>query len=338
VVVQVEQVIRARGGFQRRRDLLPLGYSDRDLRAGLARRAIFRVRHGWYSVPTAPEEAVRAIRVGGRLTGVAALQTYGLRVPRRDVVDIEVPRGACRLRSPGDRRARLALDDGVRVRWVGQARSEIPPGSWRVSVDAALVFILASESRDIAIACCSAVARYLKWSTRRMDAVFESAPVRVQRWRPLVCAQDDSHGETFVRLWLGDARIPWMSQPVVLGAGRLDGKVAPHTFVEVDGGQHDPTWTGGDAFNWEHDHDRDTTVAINGGHVLRYTYRQLYADWPRVLAAISRARDDDLELCARRLRHPSRPRSLSRKRRRSPANQAPTDVQTAEEWEFLQFR
>jgi hypothetical protein len=129
-----------------------------------------------------------------------------------------------------------------------------------------------------------------------------------------------------------------MSQPVVVGVGRLDGKVAPHTFVEIDGGQHDPSWTGGDATNWEHDHDRDTTVVGGGGHVLRYTYRQLYTDWPRVLAAIARARSDDLELCARRLWHPSRPRALSRKRRRTSARRAPNAVQTPEEQEFLQFR
>lgn len=336
--MQVERVIRARGGFQRRRDLLALGYRDRDLRAGLARGAIFRVRHGWYSVPTAPDAAVSAIRVGGRLTGIAALETYGLRVPRRATIDIQVPRGACRLRKPTDRRARLASDDGVVIHWTDQARSRIAPSSWRVALDDALVFILASEGRDIAVACCSAVARYKGWSEKRMDAVFARAPARVRAWRPLVCALDDSHGETFVRLWVGDAGIPWASQPFVERVGWLDGKVSPHVFIEVDGGQHDPGWTGGTPSTWEHDHDRDTTVVIDGGHVLRYTYRQLYTDWPRVLAAISRARTDDLELCARRLWHPSRPRALSRKRRRSPPDGAPTAVQTPEEREFLQFR
>jgi hypothetical protein len=171
-----------------------------------------------------------------------------------------------------------------------------------------------------------------------MDAIFARAPVRVRRWRPLVCRLDDSHGETFVRLWLGDAGIPWMSQPAVLDVGRLDGKVAPNTFVEIDGGQHDPTWTGGDPTNWEHDHDRDTTVVIGGGNVLRYTYRQLYTDWPRVLAAISRARSDDLELCARRLRHPSLPRAVNRKRRSSSPDVTSDAIRTPEEREFLRFR
>jgi hypothetical protein len=316
-VYPIARVIRSRGGFQRRRDLRALGYTDAALRAALAAGTIFRVRHGWYAVPDAPEAAIRAVRVGGRLTGVAALETYGLRVPRRPRADLVVPRGAARLRSPENRRARLVAADGIRVHWVDGVRRGIPTASWRVSVDDALLLVLQTEGRDVAVAVASAVARYKKWSANRMDAVFARAPARARAWRDLVGWTDDAHGETFVRLWLRTEGIPWESQPYVAGVGWLDGRVGPNCYVEVDGGQHDAGWTGPGESTFEKDHDRDTTMATLGKGVLRFTYRQLYADWPRCVAAINRMRLNDLELMARRRQRPVPPRGFAKKLRKS---------------------
>lgn len=303
--------------FLRRRDLLRSGYTDRDIKAELAVHRIFRVRQGWYSVPDAPELAIEAVRVGGRLTAVSALESYGLRVPGGRRLHVAVPGTASRLRSNLDRRRRLAAADPVHVHWIERATRG---GSvWRVSPDDALLAILLEEPRDVAVACASAVARYQGWSESRLDAVFARAPERAGAWRPLVSALDDSHGETFVRLWLGDAGIPCKQQVRVAGVGRLDFQVGPHTYLEVDGAQHDPAWTGETESSFERDHDRDTTVVIDGGTVLRYVYRQLYRDWPRVLAAITRAIADDRALTAYRLRHPYRP-PRRRKRRTSAAS------------------
>jgi very-short-patch-repair endonuclease len=310
----IDSVIRRSEFFLRRKDLLSLGYSDNRITAALASKQIFRVRHGWYSVPDAPEPAIRAVRVGGRLTSVSALESYGLPVPRRPELHVAVPETSSRLLSASDRRRRLPKGDGVRVHWTD--RTGRGGSVWRVSIEDALVAVLVDEPRDIAVACCSAVMRHTRWSEARMDAVFERAPERAQPWRVLVSALDDSHGESFMRLGFLDGDIAFEQQSHVRGAGRLDFKVGPHTYVEVDGAQHDPAWTGETPSSYENDHDRDTTVAIGGGCVLRYTYRQLYRDFPRVLAAIRKTVADDRELTARRLRHPCAP-PASRKRRRS---------------------
>ncbi|HEY8913521.1 hypothetical protein [Lacisediminihabitans sp.] len=309
----IEAVIRRSGFFLRRRDLLAMGYSDDGIAAALASKRIFRVRHGWYSVPDAPEAGIRAVRVGGRLTSVSALESYGLPVPRRRELHVTVVETSSRLRSADDKRTRLP-NAGVRVHWTdrrGQGGSV-----WRVSVEDALVAVLSDESRFVAIACCSAVLRRLGWSADRMAAVFRRAPERVWPWLELVSDLDDSHGETLLRLAFVEARMWFEQQFVVRGVGHIDFRVGPHTFVEVDGAQHDPSWIGDTESSFEGDHDRDTTVAIDGGRVLRYTYRQLYRDLPRVLAAIRRTVADDLELTARRAQHPYRPRA-SRKRRSS---------------------
>ncbi|MEO7147468.1 MAG: hypothetical protein ABIW81_03715 [Terrimesophilobacter sp.] len=320
-MLHIAEDIRERGGFLRRSDLLAIGYTDGGLKAALRYRLIFRVRHGWYSVPDAPDSAVRAVRVGGRLTGVAALESYGLIVPRRRHIDIAVPRGACRLRRPADRRARIQEQDGVRVRWIERPLAEREPESrWRVSLEEALVVILQSEDRDIAVACCSAVMHAFRWSGKRMDAVFAMAPARARAWRGLVNPLDEAHGETFARLWFGDAGIPWEPQPRVRGVGRLDGRVSPHVYVEVDGGQHDPAWTGESESTFHKDHVRRITLTARGATVLSFDYRQLYTAWPECLAATRRAIADDQALMAYRKRHPYRERSSPP---RCPARQRP---------------
>lgn len=308
----VECSIRRGGLFLRRRDLLAVGHSDRAIRSALAARRVFRVRHGWYSVPSAPEAAVRAVRVGGRLTGVSALESYGLRVPRSAEIHVAVARTACRLRAPSDRRRRLAQPDGVRVHWIARRTHA---SAWRVSIDEALRAVIAEESREIAVACASAVMHKRKMSPTRLRAVFDAAPERTRCWLALVSAADESHGETFVRLWLTDAGVRCEQQPVVDGVGRLDFRLSPHVYVEVDGAQHDPRWTGESPSTYEPDHDRDARLAARHSRALRFTYRQLYQRWPECLLAIQTAVADDLELIARRLRDPTPPRALARLRR-----------------------
>ncbi|MET4782143.1 DUF559 domain-containing protein [Glaciihabitans sp. UYNi722] len=312
----IDSRLRRSGFFLRRRDLLAYGYSDSAICKSLAARRIFRVRQGWYSVPDAPESAVHAVRVGGRLTSLSALESYGLRVPRRPELHVAVVDTASRLRTPGDRSRRLGVIDPVRVHWIDRpARGGT---SWRVSIDEALLAVLLEESREIAVACCGAALRHRQVSAARLDAVFDRAPVRVRPWRGLVSALDESHGESFVRLWFGDAGVSCVQQVYVPGVGRLDFRVSARVYVEIDGAQHDPGWTGESDSTYESDHDRDTTMGIDGDRVLRYTYRQIYGDWPRVLAAIRRAIADDVALAAYRRTHPYR--ALGRKRRTSVRN------------------
>ena len=269
------------------------------------------MRQGWYSVPGAPSTGVLAVRVGGRLTSFSALEDLGLRVPRQSSLHVAVRPTASRLRRSTDRRARLLSGDPVAVHWTGTGAGGTP---WRVSVAEALVAILATEARDVAIACCSAALRKKKITRTALAAVFATAPLHARRWASLPSALDDSHGETFFRLWTMDVGLVSEQQAYVPGVGHLDFRLSPNSYVEIDGGQHDPRWTGDSPSSWEGDHDRDTTVTIDGGRTLRVTYRQLYGDWPRVLLAIERMIADDHALLAYRRRHPYR--RVKRKRRR----------------------
>ena len=311
-MLPLERVIRRNGFFVRRRDLIAMGYTDAHLRHSLRLRRIFRVRHGWYSIPAAPEAGIRAVRVAGRLTALSALESYGLPVPRSSALQVAVRPTSSRLRSPDDRRVRLTRFAGVTVFWTD--RGGLSP--WRLSVADALVAVLATEGRDVAVAACSAALHAGALKDWELDLVFDRAPARVRRWRTLVSAQDESHGETYVRLWFGDAGIACEQQVLVPGVGRLDFRLRHGLFAEIDGGQH------ADEAQRRKDHDRDLAVAALGGRTIRILYHQLLGDWPAVLAAVVRAIADADALAARRRRHPYRPRP-TRKRRRSGAKPAP---------------
>lgn len=311
-MLPLERVIRRHDFFLRRRDLLAMGYTDAQLRRALGRKRIFRVRHGWYSVPGAPEPGIRAVRVGGRLTALSALESYGLLVPRPATLQIAVRPTASRLRSPSDRRKRLTRFSHVTVFWTDAAGA----APWRVSVAEALIAVLSTEGRDVAVAACGAALNAGALREWELDLVFDRAPARVRQWRRLVSAQDEAHGETFARLWLGDAGITCEQQVHVSGAGWLDFRLRPNLYLEVDGGQH------GEPGQWREDHERDLVVTALGGRTIRVTYEQLLGHWPAVLVAIQRAIADADALEARRRAHPYRPRP-QRKRRRSAAKLPP---------------
>lgn len=311
-MLPLETTLRRHDFFLRRRDLLALGYTDAQLRAALQGRRIFRVRQGWYSVPDAPEEGIRAVRVGGRLTGLAALRSYGLLVPPPRGLEVAVRATASRLRHPADRRVRLTRLSGTVVAWNDRGG----PSPWRVSVPDALAFVLATETREVAVAACSAVLRAGMLRDWELEVLFDRAPARVRPWRALTSVRDESYGETFARLRFRDAGIECQQQVEVAGVGWLDFRLRANLHFEVDGGQH------GDPDQWRKDHARDLAIAARGGRTIRVTYAQLLGEWPAVLAAVERAIADADALAARRRSHPYRGRP-QRKRRRSSAKLPP---------------
>lgn len=299
-VRDVVRHLRDRGPFARRADLLKAGCTDTDIRRALADRRVFRVRHGWYALPGTPDLAVRAVRVGGRVTGIAALRSYGLQLPRPAVVDLAVPATAARLRRPHLSRERLHSADGVRIRWVDPPRGGRDPASWRSSEGEALAVVLATEARELAVAACDGLIRYRGWTPRRIQDAMALAPARVRAWASLVDGRADSWGETAVRLRLRDAGLDFEPQAEVPGVGRLDGRIGPRTFVEVDGAQHTEFWAGDDGDWFEKDRLRDALVASLGGRVLRITYPMFRDHWELFLVAARRTVASDLaELHAR---------------------------------------
>jgi very-short-patch-repair endonuclease len=281
------------GPVARRRDLLIHGFTDRDIRRAMVTGEVFRVRHGWYGARGTAAPVLRAVRVGGVLTGLEALRIRGLYLPRPARIDIAVPRNAAALRRPNLMDERLTDADMIRPVWVLPQRGRLRSRRWLASEADALDVVLRSSPREVAVAACDALVRYRGWSGDQLDRAFERAPRRTRGWRPLVDGRADSWGETVVRLRLADAGVAMQPQATVDGVGVFDGRVSPGVYVEMDGAQHDADWTGDGGSSFERDHLKDLGLALRGARSIRITYQMIERNWSECLAAILRAIDDD---------------------------------------------
>lgn len=257
------------------------------------------MRQGWYSVPDAPEEAVRAVRIGGRLTGRSALQSYGIDVLRPRRPQIAVKDTDARVYGAVTGRSRRMPTTDADIRWTLTA-NDTTASPWRVSMAAALLEVIRTESRDVTVACCDLLVNTRAMTLPEVERIFGSAPLRTRAWFGLVDGRAAAFGETFVRLWLGDEGIRFIPQPFRRGVGYLDGRISRWTFVEIDGSQHaqegwmpDRSITGDELGQMEVDRRRDVVLAIGGERSLRFTYRLLLREWPICLAAMRRAIADD---------------------------------------------
>jgi hypothetical protein len=283
------------GLFAKRADLLKRGHSIGELRSALSAGHIIRVRKGWYSLPTAPVAAVQAWRIGGRLTGLSALRSYGIWTPKTSKLHVTVPADARALRRPTDMHSRLAAHDGnrYRVTWTDEATNRRSPHVWRTSLVDTLVHIVNVHDRVTSIICLDAALHNRREGgigieESDLDEIFARAPQRARGWRDEVDGRAGSGGETEFRLAALASGIPFVPQPAVRGVGVLDGQIGLSTFVEIDGADvHD------NEVAFEADRDRDIAVASRNGRVLRFSYKLFRKKWDVCEKAMRNALEDD---------------------------------------------
>ncbi|MEJ3403518.1 hypothetical protein WDJ51_02115 [Rathayibacter sp. YIM 133350] len=298
----VAEFLRENGLFLSRRRLRSLGVSDFEIEQALSDRTIFRVRQGWYSLPDASPVAIEAVRIGGRLTGESALASYGIWVRPKRQEEVLVRGNANELRRPADSRRRLAHPDAERWRVFWSRATPMGGDTWRVSLMDALGHLLATSTREVAVACIdSALNRSMRGhdgvSVADLDTLFDRAPKRVARWRSDVDGRAEAGGETLLRLLCRDNGIPFEPQVTLPGVGRLDGRIGPSTFVEADGA----VWHDSES-SFHVDRDRDLVATIWGGRVLRFGYSQILYEPEYCLTAMEAAlsRDGVLSGASRR--------------------------------------
>lgn len=276
-------LVARHGGALDRRRLLELGATDHDLRRALRAGALDRPRRGWYSTWGFRDPRFRAMRVGGRLTGMSALTALGCWAPGEHPLHVAVPRNAARLRSQWRRKVRWAdaRPDGVVVHWVAPAHDR---GSSTGVVDLldALELVCRAEPLEVAIAA-------LDWarSSARLDR-FDAA-LLAQRLGPLGWIVDradercESLPESLARSRLRACGLQVESQVRYSGTlERLDLVVEGAVAVEVDGDEHHRE-------TFELDRARDLAITRAGLHALRPSARHVFGAWPTVQAAVERA-------------------------------------------------
>jgi hypothetical protein len=150
-MVDIAQLIHRLGGLAQKQQLVSRGARDLDLARAVRDGVAVRARQGWYTTVDEAEPRVRAARVGGRLTGLSAIEDWGGWVLSNNQLHVSVSRNSARLRNQWNRRRPLGAAKGVHVHWddtgVGERGS-----SWSVSLVDALIRVALDEEPETAIA------------------------------------------------------------------------------------------------------------------------------------------------------------------------------------------
>ena len=263
------------GSVAYRTELLAHGVTPFELGRARHNGLIARVRRGWYALPNAPRDLVRAVRVGGSLTAVSAAIELALWTLDDGMLHVSVPHNGGRLRSARTRFVALGdePDAGVCLHWrrSGGADTRII----QPVVDTLIDAIHCQTEERAVIMIDSALNKELVTMEQLVEAV---APLP-RRYRRAVSKADgasQSGTETLVRLRLRALGIQLRIQ-AFCGIGRVDILVGDRLVIECHSKAHH---TGVE--NYARDRERELALIAQGYIVLTLSYEQIMFDWPAV--------------------------------------------------------
>jgi len=76
-MTDIARIVHQLGGIAQKQQLVARGARDLDLTRAFRSGAVDRARQGWYTTLPSEDLRVRAVRVGGRLTGLSAVHALG---------------------------------------------------------------------------------------------------------------------------------------------------------------------------------------------------------------------------------------------------------------------
>lgn len=275
--------VHRRGGVAATFELLRDGHTSHQLTRAVRRGEVQRIRQGHYGCPelTAPE--AESIRVGGRLTGLAAATHYGLWAPRHPRVEVLVPPHARALRTRDDatRRRSDHPDPSLHVSWADHGAS----GTRSVVAPAECVrHIVRFESPIVAFAVAESALAAGRLSRREWSQLLTSLTRAQQRLLASASRLSESGGESMLKFHLRRARIPFRQQVPIDPIGRVDFLLGNRLVIEVDGAAFHSA-----PDDFERDRRRDAHLSCAGYRTLRFSYQQIDRQPELVLAAIEAA-------------------------------------------------
>jgi very-short-patch-repair endonuclease len=282
-MLNIAALVDSLGGLAQKQQLVALGARDLDLTRAVREGGVHRARQGWYTTFAETDARVRAVRVGGRLTGISAVIQLGGWALGRHPLHVSVADNAARLRSQHNRRVRFDTSSrgGVVVHW--DAKDVMGRGT-AASVDLidALVRVIIDEPLETAVAA-------LDWALRtgaieRID--FERLLLRLphgyRQIRQWVVDHCDSLPESLARTRLRLRGHSVSSQRRLGDLERIDLVVDDCVSVECDGAQFHVT-------RFERDRRKDMNITLDTLYALRPTANMIFREWDLVLAAIEAA-------------------------------------------------
>jgi very-short-patch-repair endonuclease len=259
---------------------------------------------------------VRAVRVGGRLTGISAVIAGGGWVLDAHPLHVSVPENASRLRTQLNRHKRLDVNAprGVALHW---DEPEVSERGTAVSVGLldALVRVVIDEEFETAVAA-------LDWAlhTGALDVVdFETLiprlPLELRGVRDWVDPDCESLPESLARTRLRLSGHVIRSQVRLDNGKRIDLVVDEIVGIEVDSDEFHRDY-------FERDRVKDVDMTIEHFHAMRPSARMVFHDWDRFASAVEIALEErrfttgGVGNSGNRPRHPFAARGMTAWRRR----------------------
>lgn len=280
---EAQAAVATLGGIAQKQRILTLGVLPSALTASVRHGLLFRPMQGWYALPDADPDTIKAVRLGGCLGCVSAAGHHGLATPPGNPLHIWVRPTASRLRTPTDKHVRFepATHRSATLHWnhlEGVSRHTLV-----LPLHLTLRQVAECMPLDYVVAIFDSAVYRKKISIGALLSLIETWPSRLHHIRSLIDGRAESFPESIFRVRLRLAGLTCQIQVRALDAYRLDVVIGDRLHIEINGIQYH----GADRF--EADHARGALLNGVGFITLRFTYHQILSDWPTVLATITAA-------------------------------------------------
>ena len=275
--------VHRRGGVAATFELLGDGHTSHQLTRAVRRGEVERIRQGHYGCPELSAPETESVRVGGRLTGLAAAKHYGIWVPRNPTTDVLVSPHARALRTRDDatRRRSEHPDPLLRVSWADHGARGTRSV---VLVSECVRHVIRFEPPLVAFAVVESALTTGHLSRAEWGRLVTTLTRRQRRLLASVSRLSESGGESMLKFHLRAAGIRFRQQVKIAPIGRVDFLLGDRLVVEVDGAAFH---TATDDF--ERDRRRDAELSCAGIRALRFSYKQVDQQPKLVIAAIEAA-------------------------------------------------
>jgi very-short-patch-repair endonuclease len=251
------------------------GHTIRSVQREIEAGRLERVIKGWYATPRTDREAVRAMRLGGRLGCASALRLHGAWCPPLTGPHLQLPSHAS-----GRRLDRLALPSEVTAHWHG--KDDSTGSAFPVApVELAVPQLLACQPPHLAIAVLDSLLHRRLVSANKIDALIAAGPHRTRFLTEHLEPRSEDGIESIVRFGLALTGIASEIQVVMRTRDRLDLLVDDWLVLEADGRE---THAVESAFT--RDRVRAARIMRNGRHVVQFAYATVMYDFPFVVETV----------------------------------------------------
>jgi very-short-patch-repair endonuclease len=271
--------VRRRGGLAATFELYRDGHTRRGIALAVRSGLIIRVRQGWFALPDTPRALLEAVRVGGRLTALSALELQGFWSYPTDDLHVAVHPHAARLRTRLDKTRRLAeaAHPATCVHW----RTDAVGSRFMLAPLGCLADVMTCQTPEAVVSAADSVLFKRPDLRAGWRQLVRSSPLVHQRYLHLVDGVCESGTESIFWFRIQPLRLTIARQVVIAGVGRVDFLIGPRLVVEIDGAAHHT-----DPAAFYRDRRRDALLSAIGYRVLRFSYYQVVYAWPEVEAAV----------------------------------------------------